>query len=388
MPWFPRLLLIVLLGGACADPDRRHEQPESDAELAALRALPYLQWDRAEQPSVRGVVRHDAERAWPGVNLYTDDRNQGFALDMDGQIIHRWQLPESYRHCEQFELLAGGDVVFVCVGQALVRVDWDSKVVWRLRLAVHHDVAVLPDGSFLVPYLEQARRFNGWRVKFDAIARVSSSGELLESWSIYDRLDDLQQYHEKRRIDRPRGEQEQQRAFEYYHLNSIELLPETPLGARDERFRAGNLLLCLRNANLIVVLDADSKRVLWHWGPGQLELPHMPTMLANGNLLIFDNGVTRGHSRVIELDPVTGEVVWEYLADPVGEFFSKWRGSNQRLANGNTLICESERGRVFEVTPTGEVVWEFWNPEVRRGQRKRIYRFSRVQALRVLATER
>jgi hypothetical protein len=114
-----------------------------------------------------------------------------------------------------------------------------------------------------------------------------------------------------------------------------------------------------------------------------LELPHMPTMLANGNILVFDNGKRRGASRILEMDPPSGEVRWRYEGKPPASFFSAWRGSNQRLPNGNTLICESERGRAFEVMPDGTVVWEFWNPEMREGKRKRIYRLSRLPPSRV-----
>ena len=32
------------------------------------------------------------------------------------------------------------------------------------------------------------------------------------------------------------------------------------------------------------------------------------------------------------------------------------------MANGNTLITESDGGRAFEVQPNGEKVWEFFNP--------------------------
>jgi outer membrane protein assembly factor BamB len=100
----------------------------------------------------------------------------------------------------------------------------------------------------------------------------------------------------------------------------------------------------------------------------------MPTLLENGHLLVFDNGVHRDFSRVLEVNPVTEEIVWQYRA---ADFYSQWRGSNQRLPNGNTLICESQNGRVFEVTPAGEVVWEFHNPEMKRKKRKRIYRMMR-----------
>ena len=123
--------------------------------------------------------------------------------------------------------------------------------------------------------------------------------------------------------------------------------------------------------------------MVWSWGPGELDGPHMPTLLDDGRLLVFDNGTDRDHSRIIELDPVSLEVTWEYRADPPSSFHSKWRGSSQRLPNGNTLICESDRGRVFEVTPEGETVWEFWNPDLRGERRRGIYRFMRVDATRV-----
>ena len=65
-------------------------------------------------------------------------------------------------------------------------------------------------------------------------------------------------------------------------------------------------------------------------------------------------------------------------------FFTEGRGSAQRLPNGNTLACEAERGRAIEVTPDGEIVWEFLNPERRGDARKRIYRVRRFTEEAVL----
>ena len=48
------------------------------------------------------------------------------------------------------------------------------------------------------------------------------------------------------------------------------------------------------------------------------------------------------------------------------DFWTPVGSGQQRLPNGNTLICAmnwSETGRIFEVTPAGEIVWEFWDPE-------------------------
>jgi hypothetical protein len=65
---------------------------------------------------------------------------------------------------------------------------------------------------------------------------------------------------------------------------------------------------------------------------------------------------------VLELDPLSGDELWLYRADTDGLFFTSGAGTCQRLANGNTLITESNQGRAFEVTPEREIVWEWRNP--------------------------
>ena len=95
-------------------------------------------------------------------------------------------------------------------------------------------------------------------------------------------------------------------------------------------------------------------------------------------LLLFNNGGGRpdgDYSSILELklpfDPAKGflrernepfgpaEPAWSYSAK--GEFFSSFISGSQRLASGNTLICSGAPGRVFEVTPKGEIVWDFLN---------------------------
>jgi hypothetical protein len=59
-------------------------------------------------------------------------------------------------------------------------------------------------------------------------------------------------------------------------------------------------------------------------------------------------------------------IAWQYTAEmsnrPSWSFFSHYISSAQRQPNGNTLICEGSNGRFFEVTPSGEIVWEYINP--------------------------
>jgi hypothetical protein len=67
-------------------------------------------------------------------------------------------------------------------------------------------------------------------------------------------------------------------------------------------------------------------------------------------------------SRVIEFDPATYEIVWSYAGDARHPLESRLRSDQERLANGNTLITESDAGRLLEVTPEGEIVWDYVNP--------------------------
>ena len=103
-------------------------------------------------------------------------------------------------------------------------------------------------------------------------------------------------------------------------------------------------------------------------------------MLENGHILLFDNGMARGWSRVIELDPLTKKIVWEYRAPNRTDFYTRARGACQRLPNGNTLVTDSDSGQGFEITADGEIVWEFLNPNITPEQKRiTIFRMKRYE---------
>ena len=114
--------------------------------------------------------------------------------------------------------------------------------------------------------------------------------------------------------------------------------------------------------NSIFIIDIDSEKMVWALGSGMWKRQHQPTLLDNGNILIFDNHFTGNSSQVIEFEPFSQEIVWYYRGNDNEQFFSRTCGSNQRLPNGNTLITETDFGRVFEVTQDKEIVWEFISP--------------------------
>lgn len=56
------------------------------------------------------------------------------------------------------------------------------------------------------------------------------------------------------------------------------------------------------------------------------------------------------------------DLEWTYEEGPSGNFYSSIVSGVQRLPNGNTLIAEGGKGRAFEVTSAGDIVWEYVNP--------------------------
>jgi hypothetical protein len=131
-------------------------------------------------------------------------------------------------------------------------------------------------------------------------------------------------------------------------------------------FEAGDLLVSLRNMNLLLVLSPKSERIKWSL-TGPYLRQHDPDFLPTGRLSIFDNrrdggnGEIFGGSRILELDPVTTKIVTVYGEGDDKQFYTEKMGEHQRLPNGNILITESEAGHAFEVTADGEVVWSFIN---------------------------
>ncbi len=147
---------------------------------------------------------------------------------------------------------------------------------------------------------------------------------------------------------------------EWLHTNSCQPLPD------------GDILTTFRLTNTAAIVDRKTGGFRWKWGRDELGHPHDPTMLENGNVLLFDNGMhipRLPRSRVIEVNPKTDKIEWCYDGEYYMDFFSPHISGAQRLWNGNTLICDGGRGRLFEVTHDGDVVWEFFNPHFCMGFR-------------------
>lgn len=69
-----------------------------------------------------------------------------------------------------------------------------------------------------------------------------------------------------------------------------------------------------------------------------------------------------GHDTDKQKKSMSNQITWMYYSMANQGMFSHLDSSIQRLPNGNTLICDSTEGHVFEVTSNGVVAWEYINP--------------------------
>lgn len=329
-------------------------------------------WDRLE-PGPLGVRRYERDRAEEGYTLFCPGQsNLVLLIDPGGMVVHFWPVRRSHL----VELLPNGRLLADEWGSSpgLRELTPDGEVTWRWDGPYHHDFHYLDQGDRVVLLTHRTEEpMEGFfaagerptRVRNDVVLELDRDGRVVWEFNLGAHALELAELAGlelpvRFGMQRTKDELVMLAQDDWTHTNTIEVLPENPVGASDERFRAGNLLFSCRSLDTIGVIDLRSNRIVWAWGPGVLDGQHHPTMLPNGNLLVFDNGTYRGYSIVRELEPPEMKEVWTYQ-DP-GGFFSPYRSGAQRLPAGNTLVCESDAGRIFEVTPDGAVVWDYYSP--------------------------
>ncbi len=351
-----------------------------------------LQYDlwRPVRTADQSVTTHEPGKVQDGLTLYTSGHAQkAFLMDMEGRHVHEWGIPfsqiwdkaaavkkpqpDTHIYIEKAVLYPNGDVLalYVAVGDTpwgygLVKMDKDSRIIWKYLAHVHHDLNVAPDGNIHVLTQEigtddipQASHLRAPRID-DYVVVLSPEGKelrkvrLLDAMlrSPYARLLETVPWY----ISKGSGD--------YLHTNTIDVL-DGRFATKLPQATAGRVMLSFREIGTIAILDLEQQQIVWATrGPWLMQ--HDPDLLANGNILLFDNqgnsGGPGGMTRVIEFDPASLQIVWSYAGTAERPFESAVRSSQERLANGNTLIVESDAGRMFEVTPEGEIVWDFVNP--------------------------
>jgi Arylsulfotransferase (ASST) len=320
-----------------------------------------------------GLIAHDPVLAQPGYTLFAPMYGDGtvYLIDMEGKVAHTWHMP--YRPGLYGYLLDNGHLFYSgkvmedlerfeawrrVKGGAILEVDWRGRILWEVRHPDHHhDARRLRNGNVILLCLRPLPAGVVSRVQGglsgteadgtmygDYLLEMTTSGDVVWEWRSWEHLDP---------VAHPITPQD--RRAQWTHGNTVAETTE------------GDLVVSFRNISTVVMIQRATGKIIWKLGRPPLAQQHDPRPLPTGNLLIFDNGTHRSDhpitfSRVLEVDPRTSAIVWQYTDQSLFEFFSPYISGAQRLANNNTLICEGCHGRIFEVTRDGDVVWEYVSP--------------------------
>ncbi|QLG63535.1 aryl-sulfate sulfotransferase [Halorarum salinum] len=226
-------------------------------------------------------------------------------------------------------------------GTVVFELDPDTRErVWeeRFDLTDTHDVEKLPNGDLLIANMRQWNESAG-RSDDRVFVYNRSTDEVDWEWHFRD--------HYPESTDGGYSE-------DWTHVNDVERIDE------------GQYLVSPRNFDQAIVINRSTDEIDYRLGSDDdhdtLNEQHNPDWLVSeeGNpvILVADSE----NDRVVEYERRDGEweLVWE-----VGAGQLSWPRDADRLPNGNTLITDSLNHRVIEVTPKGEIVWEYyatWGP--------------------------
>lgn len=293
-------------------------------------------------------------------------------------------------------------------------VGWNGKILWKWGdkapdgvALQHHDWDLLKNGNtiILANLKHVVPGFGKKPVLDDVVYEVDKEGQVIWHWSALEHIKQFGFTPAQLKLV------ESSRSPDILHINDLR-----PLGPNqweekgDMRFAPDNLIFSSRNANFTAIISHKTGDIVWRIGPnypalrdgglGPDKLPapidqisgqHSAYMIPEGlpgagDILLLDNQGEAGYppvplglmsgSRVLQINPETRQITWEYNARDSGQigfsFFTPFIGNVQRLPNGNTLIDEGVDGRIFQVTQSGEIVWEYISPFETEGPGARI----------------
>ncbi len=235
-------------------------------------------------PSVypTGVTIYSPEECANGYLLafYQGQWRYPMVMDMNGNIVHLWKNVQGY---DRMQLLQNGNLVLMYSWDKvdppddtfqgrnrLIEVDWDGNLVWELDFPVgpHHDFQRLENGNTLficnefIPEKYKARIENPQRrklkIKGDRVCEVNRQGEIVWEWRACEHLD-VNHYSPVDELN------------DWTHFNSVQSIPSNRWYEQgDQRFKPGNILICVRNLNTIYLIDKETKAIVWSL-PGRLQ---------------------------------------------------------------------------------------------------------------------
>ena len=318
-------------------------------------------------------------------------------LDSDNNVVWKYTPPsnELYLH-HDFLKMPNGNALMIARGVKTM----------EEAIAAGANPAIVPSGGIEYDYLIEVRPTG------------SEGGEIVREWSAWDytvqdfdltkpNYGDPSEHPElidiNYRLLKTPKINPRYGAWDWLHINTVDYNPDLD-----------QIMLSSRHYHELWIIDRSASTedtaarkggnagrggaLLYRWGNpsayghGTTDDRHLfwqhhtqwiaPGLPGAGNILIFNNRKGRTadqgrHSSIEEIVPPADgygyrrepgkpypptEPIWTYTAETPTDFYSRIMGCAQRLPNGNTLICDSTSGNLFQVTPAGKLVWQYVYP--------------------------
>lgn len=375
----------------------------------------------AQQPPV-GLQFYD-ENASEGLTLFSPLKNNNvYLINNCGGVVHQWEFSDKANRTAY--LLPDGKVVRAGAEFIEIR-DWDNQLLWSYsatELEHHHDIEPMPNGNILVisydyytaAEMESAGRAVGTtdeRFRLDKILEIKPVGsdgiDIVWQWRFFDHLvqdinPELPNFgvvaESPGRLDVNYDNDE---TLNFVHVNGIDYNPELD-----------QIIFSARNLDEVFIIDHSTTTeeaagssggnsgkggdFLWRWGNPQvyqqgtaedqkLFRQHDPKWVLEGYqdegaISIFNNhandfSAENSHVELVRPEVTDGQYALSESTYLPADFSFSWSGEilgiplyeeKQSgvlfLENGNFLVCESSKGRISEITKSGEPVWVYKNP--------------------------
>jgi hypothetical protein len=291
-----------------------------------------------------------------GLTPHRDALNSAVLYDHTGKEVHVWPLhydnfakeprPQNvFLHGMAF-YPDGSAIVNFDSGQALARVDACGGTMWVDKGEYHHAVSPGDDGTV-------------WSMDNDRLTELdAATGKVLRRISI---INDLFPRYPGLLGMRTEENDKDELQFDAdaFHDNHVEPLTKA-MAAAFPMFKPGDILVSLRNLNLVFVMDPETLTIEWsNFGPWNHQ--HSPHFEPDGSIIVYNNNMNFKKSSIIAIDPATHVTKTLFEGSEKAPFYSWRRGTVEELPDGRLLIAETEKGRVFMVNARGELIFEYNN---------------------------
>jgi hypothetical protein len=317
-----------------------------------------------------------------GIDYPLNSHNHISLVDKNAQEVHGWSVdfPTLYSQFDnEFNLWVLGIDKIPFPRRALKagllkKYDWQGQELWSFNdPLMHSDFTLTSEGNvaYLAFEILPEDQSNKIRREFPHLKENMLLGDRIVeldpqtkkevwTWSLSRHhliFDLLKKRHVEYMFHDPKD------SVEMAHANSIQYVAKNPFT------QTPAYLISLRNLRTILLIEKDSKKVLWQSASNQFGTSHDATLLENGEVLFFDNGnhltnkSLSSYLRQINVRNNQEDILWPLPGMPGAQFFfSPILSGVQKLPNENLLVTEGTRGHIFELTPKGEIVWSYFPP--------------------------